>query len=297
MNSNLSSVYFIILNYNNAPDTLECVDSIEKLEYGNYKVVLVDNQSKDNSAEILQKELPQHKFIQTGANLGYAAGNNIGMKYAIEDGADYICILNNDVIVNSDFLTILVDYLSTHPKVGLVGPRICEYEDQSILESAGSNVDFKKGRVTRLYHGEPEQNVYGKVIPCDYVGGACMLLKADLIQEVGYIPENYFLFYEENEWCVTIKKAGYQIVCVADARVVHKGSASINKVSGLSEYFMYRNLVIFMRRNASFKNKVIFVPYLFLFALKSGLTKKDGWRFFPYFYDGLTGKNKYKNKL
>lgn len=291
------SVYFIVLNYNNAPDTIECIKSIENLNYQNVQVVLVDNLSTDDSEEILKKELPNYTLIQTGSNAGYAAGNNRGIKYAIEDGADYVCILNNDVIVDPNFLTVLVDYLENNSQVGVVGPRICEYEDPTILESAGSTVDFNKGKVTRLYYGEKEDKVFGKVIPCDYVGGACMLLDVKLIKEVGYIPENYFLFYEENEWCVTIKKAGYEVVCVADAKVIHKGSASINKVSGLSEYFMYRNLVVFMQRNATFKNKIIFYPYLFLFSLKSGFFKENGWRFASYFYDGLTGKNKYKNKL
>ena len=188
------SVYFIVLNYNNAPDTIECIKSIENLNYQNVQAVLVDNLSTDDSEEILKKELPSYTLIQTGSNAGYAAGNNRGIKYAIEDGADYICILNNDVIVDPNFLTVLVDYLENNSQVGVVGPRICEYEDPTILESTGSTVDFNKGKVTRLYYGEKEDKVFGKVIPCDYVGGACMLLDVKLIKEVGYIPENYFLF-------------------------------------------------------------------------------------------------------
>ncbi|MGY3777192.1 glycosyltransferase family 2 protein [Isobaculum melis] len=291
------AVYFIVLNYNNASDTIDCVRSIEALNYTNYQIVLVDNLSKDDSAKVLQEHFPQYPFIQTGENQGYAAGNNVGIDYAMNQGAAYICILNNDVLVAPDFLDILVDYAETHGKVGVLGPRICTYEDAQVLESAGSVVNFNKGQVTRLYHQAKEEAVAGKVIPCDYVGGACMLLKTDVIREVGMIPENYFLFYEENEWCVTIKKAGYDIFCVADAKVIHKGSASINKVSGLSEYFMYRNLIVFMKRNGTLKNRLIFYPYILLFAIKSGFTKKNGWRFMGYFKDGITGANKYTGKL
>lgn len=293
----LSLVYFIILNYNNASDTIECIRTIENIDYSNYRIVLVDNASTDNSEEILRETFPEHHFIQTHKNAGYAKGNNIGIEYAIQDGAEYVCILNNDVLVEPDFLTKLVGYSEKNPKVGVVGPRVCTYEDTTILESAGSIVDMNRGAVTRLYNGESETTVYGKTVSCDYVGGACMLIRSTLIQEVGMIPDLYFLFYEENEWCIKIRNAGYSIVCVADAKVVHKGSASINKVSGLSEYFMYRNLIIFMKRNGSFKNKLIFYPYILLFSLKSGFTKPNGWRFARFFLDGMLDKNKYAGKL
>lgn len=293
----MPSVAIVILNYNNAPDTIECIESIYQNQYKNYQIVLVDNDSTDDSEEVLCNHFPEIKFIQTGKNNGYANGNNIGIKYAIETKFDYVCILNNDVIVDPDFLTKMIDYMEIHQEVGVTGPRICDYRNPSILESAGSIVNYSKGEVTRLYTNEDESTVINKLIPCDYVGGACMVFKTSMIEEVGFIPENYFLFYEENEWCATIKKKGYQIVCIGDAKVIHKGSASINKVSGLSEYFMYRNLVIFINRNASLKNRLLFYPYICLFAIKSGLTKKDGWRFMRYFYDGLTGRNKYQNKL
>ncbi|MEK4150842.1 glycosyltransferase family 2 protein [Carnobacterium sp. FSL E2-0243] len=290
-------VYFIVLNYNNASDTIECVHAVEQINYSNFQIVLVDNLSTDDSETILKKNLPEHHFIQTNKNLGYANGNNIGIDYAIQNGASYVCILNNDVLVEPDFLSILVDYSEKNPEVGVVGPRVCTYEDETILESAGSVVDLNHGKVTRLYSGKNETEVYGKEIFCDYIGGACMLVSTSVIQSVGVIPEIYFLFYEENEWCLKIGKAGFAIACIADAKVVHKGSASINKVSGLSEYFMYRNLIVFMKRNSDFRNKLRFYPYILLFTLKSGLTKKRGWRFLGYFLDGFTGKNKYSNRL
>lgn len=291
------SVYIIILNYNNPGDTIACVEEAEKISYGNFKIVIVDNKSTDNSEAILKEKFPHHTFFQTGANLGYAGGNNIGMKYAKDQGADYICVLNNDVITNPDFLQKLLDYLEANPKVGVVGPRVCEYDEPHIVQSTGAMIDFHTGRVNIINNGVNEDQLKGKIIPCDYVGGACLLFNSNILEKVGYFPEDYFLFYEETEWCLEIKKKGFEVICYCDAKVVHKGSASINQISGLSEYFMYRNVVIFMKRNAKLNQRLVFYSYSMLYAIYRGLIKKEGLKFINYFYHGLTEKNKYDKKL
>ncbi|WP_318507240.1 glycosyltransferase family 2 protein [Bacillus sp. T3] len=293
----LPSVYIVILNYNNPDDTIACVEEAEKINYENFKIIIVDNFSKDNSEAILKQRFPQHTFLQTGANLGYAGGNNIGMKFAKDQNADYICILNNDVITDKDFLKMLLDYLETNPNVGVVGPRVCEYDKPELVQSTGAMINFNTGRVNVLNNLVHEDQVKGKIISCDYVGGACLLFKSNILNEVGYFPEDYFLFYEETEWCLNIKKMGYEVICYCDAKVIHKGSASINQISGLSEYFMYRNVVIFMNRNAKMNQLLVFYPYLILYSLYRGVIKKDGLKFAKYFYHGLTSKNKYENKL
>ncbi|WP_449623050.1 glycosyltransferase family 2 protein [Robertmurraya sp. Marseille-Q9965] len=291
------SVYIVILNYNNFSDTISCVREVENVNYDNYKIVIVDNFSTDDSESVLKEEFPQHTFIQTGSNLGYAGGNNVGMKYAKEQNADYICILNNDVIVDKDFLKSLLQYFTLNPNVGVVGPRVCEFSTPEIIQSTGAMIDFNTGRVNIINNGEHENDVKDKVITCDYVGGACLLFPVQILDEVGYIPENYFLFYEETEWCLNIKKKGYEVVCFCGAKVVHKGSASISQVSGLSEYFMYRNVVIFMKRNATTRQLLSFYTYSLLYSAYRGIIKKDGLKFFTYFFHGLTGKNKYEKKL
>lgn len=294
---NIPTVYFVILNYNNPNDTIATIEEVEKINYKNFKIVIVDNYSMDNSEAVLKQRFPQHIFIQTGANLGYAGGNNMGMKRAKVENADFICILNNDVITHPDFLQILLDYMVKHPNIGVVGPRVCEFNDPQIVQSTGAMINFNTGRVNVLNNRVHEDKVKGEIIPCDYVGGACMLFNTKILDEVGYIPEDYFLFYEETEWCLNIKNKGYEVICNCNAKVVHKGSASINQISGLSEYFMYRNVVLFMKRNANIKQLFIFYPYLILYAVYRGVIKKDGLKYAKYFYHGLTGKNKYKKKL
>lgn len=293
----IPSVYIIILNYNNPSDTIACVEEAEKIDYENFKIVIVDNYSTDNSDAVIRQKFPHHKFIQTGDNLGYAGGNNIGMKFAKNQGADYICILNNDVITDPNFLKILLDYLKNNPNVGVVGPRVCEFNEPHLVQSTGAMIDYHTGRVNILNNGVHEDRIKGNIIPCDYVGGACLLFNSTILDQVGYFPEDYFLFYEETEWCLNIKKKGFEVLCNCDAKVIHKGSASINQISGLSEYFMYRNVVIFMKRNAKLNQRLVFYSYSLLYAFYRGIVKKEGTKFFNYFYHGLTEKNRYENKL
>ncbi|WP_164508064.1 glycosyltransferase family 2 protein [Lapidilactobacillus wuchangensis] len=288
-------VAIIVLNYNNYSDTIECIKNIRKVNYSNYEIVVVDNHSTDNSRKHLEVALFANEvFLQASTNRGYAAGNNIGIKYALMNDADYLCILNNDVEVDPDFLTVLVDALEKNSQIGVAGPKICDFKNRREVQSAGAMVNMNYGRATDLYKGEDIDKISQSVISCDYVGGACMMIRASLVQSVGYIPENYFLFYEENEWCAKFKKHGYQIACITKATIWHKGSHTINQISGLSEYFMYRNLVIFVRRNGNLKNRLIFKLYFTAFCLKALLTKRNGKRFFSYFYDGLTGNNRYQ---
>lgn len=105
----IEKVAFVILNYNNSQDTVECIESVQKIDYKNFEIILIDNDSTDDSVDILSSKFPEITLIQTGINLGYAGGNNVGIKKAIDSKADYICVLNNDVVVDTNFLTILID--------------------------------------------------------------------------------------------------------------------------------------------------------------------------------------------
>ena len=229
-------------------------------------------------------------IIQTGKNLGYAGGNNIGIKIAIENEADYICILNNDVIVERDFLEKLVKYLEKNKNTDMVGPMICEYDESNIIQSTGAMVNLFNGVITLINHGSRENEIKEKIIECDYIGGACILVRKETIDQIGLLPENYFLFFEETEWCLNAKKNGYNIICNCNAKVKHKGSASIDKVSGLSEYFMHRNRVVFEKRNANLFQLGIFYFYITLHIFYRILFKRGSSFIIKYYFDGLFNK-------
>lgn len=256
-------VGIIVLNYKNVDDTEECIGSLKKIDYKNYFIVIVDNNSQDGSFEKLSKLYPELTVLEIGENRGYAAGNNFGIKQALQKGADYICILNNDVVVEPNFLGKLVSYMEQNPKVGITGANICEYYNKEVVQSTGFVINYHTARTPGINKGKKQKNIINKApLPCDAVCGACMLIRKEVISKVGLIPEIYFLFYEETEWCVRTKKAGFEIVSIMDAIVYHKGSATIKKTKGLSDYYMQRNSVLFERRNASILQNIIFFMFI-----------------------------------
>ncbi|GKQ43153.1 rhamnosyltransferase [Companilactobacillus sp. RD055328] len=288
-------VSIILLNYNNAEDTINCLVELRKITYDNYQIIIVDNNSTDNSLSKIESNVIDNEVVlKSTINGGYAFGNNIGIRFGMENNSDYFCILNNDVKVATTFLDELIAIMENNNEVGIAGPKICDFDQPDVIQSAGSIVNMNFGRATELYKGKNSEILSDKVINCDYVGGACMVVKKSVIAKIGLIPEDYFLFYEENEWCQKAKKNGFRIVSVGNSTVWHKGSHTINKISGLSEYFMYRNLVIFIKNNGTIVNNVIFNLYFVAFCFKSLLTKKNGSRFFKYYIDGITGHNQYE---
>jgi len=267
-------VAIILLNYKNIDDSIECLESIRNISYDNYKVIIIDNASRDGSYEKLQELYPQHIIKEALDNRGYAAGNNIGIKIALDNKADYVCIVNNDIIVEKDFLNVLVEYMENHINVGIIGPKICAYNDHSIIQSTGASVNLNRGVVSIINGNYNADTISNNPINCDYVCGACMLVRTNVIRQIGLIPEVYFLFFEETEWCLKAKKEGYDVICLPTSCIYHKGSASVNKIEGLSFYYMSRNLVLFERRNGNLVNVVLFFFYTLLKLLYNLFRKK-----------------------
>lgn len=246
-------VYIVILNYKNVEDTIECVNSIEKIDYDNYKLVIVDNKSLDGSYELLKKMYHNHIVIEADDNKGYAAGNNYGIKVALENNADYICVLNNDVVVEREFLKKIIFYAEKH-NIEVIGSAICDYRDRNLIQSTGALINLMLGRVKWINFNKNIEDVKAEIIECDFLVGACIMMKANVIKKIGLIPEIYFLCFEEVEWCLKAKRIGAKIACIPSSRIYHKWSASINKVSGLSKFYMSRNNILCVRRNGSLLN-------------------------------------------
>lgn len=278
----------ILLNYNNFDDTADCLASLEQSAYRDFQVYLVDNCSPDGSGEaLLHRYGDTCRVICTDENLGYAGGNNIGLKKAYQDGCSYFCILNNDTQVHPHMLGKLVEYLQEHEDCGIVSPAIMEYNDRDTVQSTGGKIIFKTGNVDMCNRGKK----YSELAPLyhpDYVGGACMVCTRKVLETVGYIPEAYFLFYEETEWCYQTRKAGLDVVCCIKAQVYHKGSVSVNRIGGLSEYLMERNRMRFVCRNAALWEKLCFICYANLRAIYRGIFRDKAYlRYLKFYFDGL----------
>lgn len=284
-------VFTIILNYNNYKDTKECLDSLINLKICDFidnHIVVVDNKSLDGSGQkIFDEYKSQITYLQSKENYGYAVGNNIGIKFALENKADYICILNNDTVVTMDFYTECITYLKENLKVGFIGPVIEEYKCNKV-QSSGGRISFINGCTYPLHNGDNKEDL-PKVIDCDCVFGACMLFSSSLIEKIGLIPENYFLFFEETEWCLKSKRQNLRNVCLTSSYIKHKGSATILEIGGLCGYMGDRNRIVFLKRNCS--NKILLIISIcFVFAKnlgKSILKDKAYWSHFAYMVDGL----------
>ena len=255
-------VYIILVNYNGCSDTVECIKSINEITYSNYKIVVVDNSSSDNSEEIIKKIFPHITFMQTGKNLGFGGGNNVGIKYALNNAADYVLLLNNDTSVKEDFLEHLVSTAEKDKKVGVVGGKIFYYDLPTILWYAGGKINTFTGKTQHVGDLQVDKLEYNKLCETGYITGCMMLLSSDIIKKVGMMDERYFLYYEESDWNVRIKKAGYKIIYNPKSVIYHKVSASTKKQSDIMTYYYDRNVYYFIMKNFGIMNKIFMFFYI-----------------------------------
>lgn len=230
-------VYIIILNYNGYEDTIACLESLWRNDYPSYRVVVVDNASPNGSEarlrEYQQASGREFTFIQAGENRGFSAGNNVGIRYALEHGADLVWLLNNDTEIEPDALTKMVDKIATDKSIGICGSRLMYHADRTRCQGLGGGYIPLLGRVTGIY----EAADLGRI---RYVIGASMLVRAEVFREFGLLSEDYFLYYEELDIAERIKKK-YRLAVAIDSVVYHKGGASIGNGTPRSHYYMLRN--------------------------------------------------------
>lgn len=257
-------VFLIVLNYKGYEDTCECVDNLLQQNYGNYKILIVDNDSQDQSYEKLVMRYPYIQIIQTGKNLGYAGGNNIGIQIAVKEGAQYIGILNNDIKAEVDVVAEMVTAFAHDERLGMIGPAICEW-NSDIIQSAGAKISFYTGNSILYHKGENYLELNRRnMIYGNYLGGAALFFRTSILDEIGQIPECYFLFFEETEWCAKTIKSGYFVACDLKVRIWHKESATVNKISNIKKYYLDRNRILFIKRNAKLHERICFECLLIL---------------------------------
>lgn len=259
-------VSIILLNWNGKEDTLECLESIRQIDYPNYEIILVDNGSTDGSVEFFRDKYPEIEIIQNEENLGFAEGNNVGISNIIARGTDYILLQNNDTVVDPRFLTELVQVIESDNTIGVVGPTVYYYGSPNKIQSAGAKIWWCIGRSRHLRKNRFDKGDLGEIREVDYIPGCSLLAKSELFSKVGYLNENYFAYWEESDWCIRVKKAGYNILYVPPAKVWHKGGSTSGKISGFGEYHMTRNMFWFMKQNATKKQYISFL--LFFFGLQ-----------------------------
>ena len=251
-------VYIIILNWNGYKDTIECVDSIKKSNYKNYKIVLVDNASHDDSVSILQSKFPDIKLLVNKENLGFAGGCNKGIHYVLQQKADYFLLLNNDTLVDPNFLTPLIEVAESKKDIGLVGPKIYYYGLSGKIWSAGGRFDFKNGPFFNIDQNMKDTPQNSLIKQVDYINGCCLLVKRNVVEKIGMFDEKYFAYVEDVDFNTRANKAGYVSYFVSTSRIWHKVSSSTGgEDSLLKNYYKSRNFIMYYKKNFPFiKNKL-----------------------------------------
>ncbi len=244
----LPKVFIIILNWNNWSDTLECLESLKNNDYPNEQVVIIDNGSKKKP----QAPDSEIKIIYNKENLGFAGGNNVGIKYALEKRADYILLLNNDTLVKQDFLTKLVEAGESNKDFGLLGPKIYFAGQKEKIWFAGGQVNWLYNKGIMKGYNEIDKGQYDlpAIQETEYITGCCLLIKRATIEKIGLMPEDYFLYYEDTDWSLAAQGVGFKCVFVPRAKIWHKGSKSSIEGSPSYIYYHIRNGLILAQRFA-----------------------------------------------
>lgn len=254
-------VSIITVNFNQHLVTEALLESVigENL-YENIELIVVDNGSRYNPVPAWELKYPQFRFIRSDVNLGFAGGNNLAIRMA---GGAYVFLVNNDTVVTADLVPKLVRVLDSEEKAGAVSPLIHYYDQPKTIQYAGyTPVSFFTGRNSCIGQFETDTGQYdGAPRETAYAHGAAMMVRREVLENVGLMDERYFLYYEELDWCERIRRAGYRILVEPSALIYHKESISVGKATGLKEFFMHRNRILFVRKNADAMVFALFFMY------------------------------------
>lgn len=265
MNKRYPLVSIITVNYNQAEVTCALLESLNKISYPNFEVIVVDNASPSDDPSIIKQRYPNIVFIQNPINYGFSAGNNFGLMAA---KGDYVLLLNNDIEVPKGFLEPLVDKLENNKHIGAVSPKIKFFYQPDTFQYAGyTPINYITMRNFAIGHGQKDVGQFEEDRETAYGHGAAMLVPMEVVKKVGLMSYIFFLYYEEADWCHRIKKAGYEIWFVHNSEVFHKESVSTGKLSALKIYYLNRNRIVFMRRNVFGKLFVLGILYQVLVAI------------------------------
>lgn len=255
-------VSIITVNYNGYDDTCALIESIP-LNDKSLEVIVVDNASRINEAEKISAKYPLVKTIRSEQNLGFAGGNNLGIK---EASGDYLFFINNDTYLKDFNISALIDRLNSSDEIGMVCPKIRFAWENNPIQFAGytplSRITLRNKAIG---YNEQDKGQYNKAHPTPYAHGAAMMAKREAIEKVGVMPECYFLYYEELDWSMMFRRAGFQIWYEPACTVFHKESRSTGVNSPLKAYYITRNRLLFISRNE--KSNIRFASYIYIIAV------------------------------
>ena len=244
----MKKVYIILLNYNGYNDTIECINSIKSnIDLNKFEIIVVDNNSTDNSYQKLKK-VEGIILIKANQNNGFSAGNNIGIKYALKKCAEYVILLNNDTIVTKNCFDKMLNIMEENKDIGIMGNKVLYYSNKDIINTYGGGINFNRGTAMLGYENKYNTPDIPKFMDTEFICGCCMLIRKEVFEKIGYLPEEYFMYYEDVDFCVNASKFFRLSVC-GDSEIYHKVSASSGGCkSEFSVKWNTRNRILFINK-------------------------------------------------
>jgi len=235
-------VVCIVLSYGSAEDTFECLESLQRSSYKHLRILLLDGDLSDDAAVRIRESFPTVRVLKLTDNRGYAGNNNVGVRAALQGGAEWVLLLNNDTVIDDQCITTMVEAVTDHD-ASVAGPMIYHHDEPDTIQSAGGTLSvFWRDR--HLGQNETEQQQYPNTRTVDWVSGCAFMISRPAIELVGPLDERYFMYGEEIEWCLRVRKAGGVVVHVPAAKVWHKGVRRNYEPSPAVTYYSTRNLLL-----------------------------------------------------
>lgn len=266
-------VSIITVNFNQPDLTLDLVRSLRKITYPAIEIIVVDNGSTKGNIEKVKREFPEVILLKSADNLGFAGGNNLGIKAA---SGKYLFFLNNDTEVDPGFLEPMVELMESNPRIGMVSPKIIYFfsENKKTIQYAGSTgINPATGRGKKIGSRKIDSGQYDDVRETALGHGAAMMIPMKVVIDVGLMADLFFLYYEEHDWCERIKRAGYKVYYCGKSVIFHKESMSVGKATPLRIYYMTRGRLIYIRRNARRMKKLTSLLFFTFFSVPKNSLK------------------------
>ncbi|MDP3941938.1 MAG: glycosyltransferase family 2 protein [bacterium] len=257
MNGKISTV-IIILNWNGLKNTIKCLDSLLKITGVDYKVIVIDNGSEKDEASILRRKYKKKiEVYRMEKNLGFTGGCNYGIITAKKFNPDFFLLLNNDTLIDKNFLKNLTESATSDEKIGLASPIIYDYHNKNKVIFSGGGINWLFGKT---YH---KTNMIRSKIDCNFLTGCCLLINSKLPGKIGLLDNRFFAYFEDAAYSLSAIKAGYKCICEPKAVIFHKEGASSDKKGAFKTYLISRNRILFINTYAPFVVRI----YFFFFNL------------------------------
>lgn len=269
-------VAIVIVNYNSAPDVKRCLESLSSLSYQRYFTVIVDGASPDGSGEVLRRTIKSGNvdIVLNPENAGFAASSNLGIRLALAKDAQFVWLLNPDVEVDPEALSSLLEASFAYPEVSAFGSKIlygrehipqqCSPTSGEVIWSAGGTFDVARRSVQMRGSHEVDQGQYDETLLCDYLPGCSLFIRSSVLEKIGMLPEEYFMYFEETDWCHRVQNSGGELMFIPESRVWHHTSDDKMQSASTVYYYNRNNLLFWYRMSSPAERLKLLCKTLFL---------------------------------